>query len=106
SSNLIAQYFTLAHQSITPLRARLRACGEASPAARDDLALGAHFRCNRAARNLLSKALDSRDGGPIIARVFFTFERLRDRDQQEVIMTGKRNYFPCVDLKNLHIPLT
>jgi len=25
---------------------------------------------------------------------------------QEVIMTGKRNYFPCVDLKNLHIPLT
>jgi len=26
--------------------------------------------------------------------------------EEEVIMTGKRNYFPSVDLKNLHIPIT
>jgi hypothetical protein len=25
---------------------------------------------------------------------------------EEVIMTGKKNYVPCVDLKNVHIPLT
>jgi len=25
---------------------------------------------------------------------------------EEVIMTGERNYFPSVDLKNLHIPIT
>jgi len=27
-------------------------------------------------------------------------------ETEEVIMTGKMNYVPCVDLKNLHIPLT
>jgi len=30
----------------------------------------------------------------------------RAEPKEEVIMTGKRNYFPSVDLKNLHIPIT
>jgi len=28
------------------------------------------------------------------------------QSEEEVIMTVKRNYFPCVELTNLHIPLT
>jgi len=39
--------------------------------------------------------------------VFFHIVRARPRELvEEVIMTGKRNYFPSVDLKNLHIPIT
>jgi len=39
--------------------------------------------------------------------VFFHIVRARQRGlAEEVIMTGKRNYFPSVDLKNLHIPIT
>jgi hypothetical protein len=30
----------------------------------------------------------------------------RVEPEEEVIMTGKKNYFPSVDLKNLHIPIT
>jgi hypothetical protein len=33
-------------------------------------------------------------------------KRAADFDYKEVIMTVKKNYVPCVDLKNLHIPLT
>jgi hypothetical protein len=39
--------------------------------------------------------------------VFFHIVRgSRAEPEEEVIMTGKRNYFPSVDLKNLHIPIT
>jgi hypothetical protein len=43
----------------------------------------------------------------LYSRVFFSHSNgFAIEANQEVIMTGKRNYFPCVDLKNLHIPLT
>jgi hypothetical protein len=38
--------------------------------------------------------------------LFFHIPSARALEQKEVIMTGKRNYFPSVDLKNLHIPIT
>jgi hypothetical protein len=62
------------------------------------------FGCNGRVRKLLQKTLDSRDHGPIIRGVLHSVPACTP--VEEVIMTSKRNYFPCVDLKNLHIPLT
>jgi len=55
---------------------------------------------------LLVKALDSGDSGPIIRECFSHSCGCALELEEEVIMTGKRNYFPSVDLKNLHIPIT
>jgi hypothetical protein len=75
--------------------------------AREASSRAARFIGNGAARNLLTKTLDSGDSGPIIRECFFHIVCGCARELvEEVIMTGKRNYFPSVDLKNLHIPIT
>jgi hypothetical protein len=67
--------------------------------------------CNLGAK-IASKTLDLTHAGPIIRVSFFQaivraiIGTAHSAETEEVIMTGKMNYVPCVDLKNLHIPLT
>ena len=70
---------------------------------------------SRSQASLLGTKIDCeplalRHARPIIRVSFFSelcaVKRAADFDYKEVIMTVKKNYVPCVDLKNLHIPLT
>jgi hypothetical protein len=77
------------------------------------LAANAFARIFRSALNqglkIAFEGLALRRASPII-RVSFLPATARRRAHfdfvEEVIMTVKKNYVPCVDLKNLHIPLT
>jgi len=69
------------------------------------LAQGARFATNAGRENCSPNSWFP-ERWPYNSAASLRTHALRFPPLKEVIMTVKKNYVPCVDLKNLHIPLT